>query len=81
MIACCVNTCACRRVWLPEEATVDLSAGDPVGPLQDVARITLEHHMVPGLPAVPTARPVSRHAGVIAGGCSGDWRSKGRLNH
>lgn len=72
MIACFGNTCACRRVWLPEEATVDLRAGDPVGPLQDVARITLEHHMVPGLLAVAAAGPVSRHARVIAGGCSGD---------
>lgn len=72
MTAWCGNTCACRRVWLPEEATIDLRAGDPVGPLQDVARITLEHHMVPRLPAVATAGPISRHARVVAGGSSGD---------
>lgn len=72
MMHAVVNTCACRRVWLPEEASVDLGAGDPVGPLQDVARITLEHHMVPGLPAVAATGPISGHARVVAGGCSGD---------
>lgn len=69
---CLWSTCARRRVWLPEEATIDLSAGDSVGSLQEVARITLEHHMVPGLPAIATAGAISWHAWVIAGGCSRD---------
>ncbi|TNN88035.1 hypothetical protein EYF80_001616 [Liparis tanakae] len=55
-------TCACRRVRLPEEATVDFRAGNPVGALQNVARITLEHHMVSGLPAVAAAGPIRRQA-------------------
>lgn len=66
------STCACRRVWLPEEAAIDLSTDYPFDSLQDVARITLEHHMVPRLPAVTAAGPVGGHARVIAGGCSRD---------
>lgn len=80
MIASWFITCAGRRVRLPEEAAVDLRAGYSVGPLQNVARITLEHHVVSGLPAVTAARPVGRHARVVAGGRSGDWRSKATLN-
>lgn len=59
-------TCASRRVWLPEVATTDFRAGDFVGTPQDVAGVTLEYHVVPRLPAVTAAGPISRHARVIA---------------
>lgn len=78
---CLQSTCACWGVWLPEEATIDLCARDSGGPLQDVAGITLEHHMVPGLLAVAAAGTVSGHARVVAGGRRGDWKSKQGLDH
>ena len=69
-------TCAGGRVRLPEEAAVDLGAGYFAGPLQDVAGVALEYHVVPGLPAVPAARPVGGHARVVAGGRRGDWEGR-----
>lgn len=69
------GTCAHGRVWLPEVTAADLSADNSFGTLQDVAWITLEHHMVTRLPAVPAAGPISRHARVVTGGCSGDCRN------
>lgn len=69
------STCARGRVRLPEVTAADLGADDSFGPLQDVAWITLEHHMITRLPAVPAAGPVSRHARVVAGGRSGDCRN------
>lgn len=69
------GTCARGGLWLPEVPAADFSADDSFGPLQDVAWITLEDHLVPRLPAVPAAGPVSRHAWVVTGGCSGDCRN------
>lgn len=69
------GTCARGRVWLPEIPAADLSADNSFGPLQDVAWITLEDHLVPRLPAVPAAGPVSRQARVVTGGRSGDCRN------
>ena len=58
-------TCAGGGVRLPEEAAVDLCAGDLGGPLKDVTGITLEQDTVSGLLAVPTAGPVGGQTWVV----------------
>ena len=65
-------TCTGGRVWLPEEAVVDLSAGDLGRPLQDVAGVALEDHAVARLTAVPAARAVGGGTRVVTGRGCGD---------
>ena len=64
--ACLPPTDADGGTGLPVVAVVHLDAGDLVVPLELVARVALERHRVPRLPAVPTAAAVHGHARVAA---------------
>jgi len=71
------------RAGLPVVAVVHLDAGDLVVALELVARVALEGHGVPGLPAVPAAAAVHGHARVAArgrhGACGGGKRGESVL--
>jgi hypothetical protein len=62
------DTYAHRRVWLPEEAVVELHTGDLGLALKLIPRVTLERDGVSRLPAVTIAGTILHCPWIIAGG-------------